>query len=92
MAKKPVRDLTREEQLARGPMDLPFLMLVLILFGIGLIMLLSASSAAARYDYAAGYNPTYYFRRQLLFGAAGLACMWSLRSIIRPSGGCRFLC
>lgn len=76
MAKKPVRDLTREEQLARGPMDLPFLMLVLILFGVGLIMLLSASSAAARYDHAAGYNPTYYFRRQLLFGAAGVACMY----------------
>ena len=81
MARKPVRDLTREEQLARGPVDLPFLMLVLILFGIGLIMLLSASSASARYDYAANYDPTFYFRRQLLFGAAGLVCMYVVSKI-----------
>lgn len=33
MARKPKRDLTVEEQLARGPMDLPFLMLVMILLG-----------------------------------------------------------
>ena len=37
MARKPVRDLTVEQQLARGPMDLPFLMLVVMLVGIGLI-------------------------------------------------------
>ena len=30
------RDLTMEEQLARGPMDLPFLMLVVLLTGISL--------------------------------------------------------
>ena len=30
MARKPKRDLTVEEQLARGPLDLPFLMLVLL--------------------------------------------------------------
>ena len=39
MARKPKRDLTVDEQLARGPMDLPFLMLVLLLLGIGLIMI-----------------------------------------------------
>ena len=39
MARKPKRDLTVDEQLARGPMDLPFLMLVLLLLGIGLIMM-----------------------------------------------------
>ena len=32
-----------EEQLARGPLDLPYLMLVLILLCIGLVMLFSAS-------------------------------------------------
>ena len=47
MARKAKRDLTIEEQLARGPMDLPFLTLVLLLTGVGLIMLLSASFAAA---------------------------------------------
>ena len=33
MAKRK-RDLTMEQQLARGPMDLPFLMLVVILTGV----------------------------------------------------------
>ena len=81
MAKKPKRDLTREEQLARGPMDLPFLMLVCLLLGIGLITLLSASSVSARYDIAAGYDgvnqgdPTYYFVRQAVFSVAGLLVM-----------------
>lgn len=35
MARKPKRDLTVEEQLARGPLDLPFLMLVLRCWGSG---------------------------------------------------------
>ena len=43
MATKPKRDLTVEEQLARGPLDLPFLMLVLLLTGIGLIMVFSTT-------------------------------------------------
>ena len=46
-----------EEQLARGPMDLPFLMLVLLLVGIGLIMVFSASYASAYYDAKVGNNP-----------------------------------
>ena len=50
IARKAKRDLTMEEQLARGPMDLPFLMLVLMLVGIGLIMMFSASFASAYYD------------------------------------------
>ena len=81
MGKKPKRDLTREEQLARGPMDLPFLMLVCMLLGIGLIMLLSASSISAQYDKAAGYSATYYFVRQLIFGVAGLALMYLVSRI-----------
>ena len=44
MARIAKRDLTRQQQLARGPVDLPFLALVLLLLGIGLVMLLSASS------------------------------------------------
>ena len=50
MARKPMRDLTVEQQLARGPMDLPFLMLVVMLVGIGLIVVFSASYAAALSD------------------------------------------
>lgn len=80
---KPKRDLTRVEQLARGPVDLPFLMLTLLLLGIGLIMLLSASSYAARYDSAAGYsaaegvlgNPFYFFRHQAIYAILGIVVM-----------------
>ena len=38
MAKKSIRDLTREQQMARGPIDLPFLMLTMLLLGIGLVL------------------------------------------------------
>ena len=70
------RDLTVEEQLARGPMDLPFLMLTLMLSGIGLIMMFSASYASALYDESVGYNPTYYIARQALFALGGVAVMY----------------
>ena len=73
MAHKLKRDLTMEEQLSRGPMDLPFLMLVLLLTGIGVIMMFSASYADALYNQG---NPTYYFMRQALFAVAGLAIMY----------------
>ena len=77
---KPKRDLTIEEQLARGPMDLPFLMLTLMLLGIGLIMVLSASYASAYYDVNVS-TPYYYFKRQLLFGAAGVAVLYFVSRI-----------
>lgn len=71
------RDLTVEEQLARGPMDLPFLMLTLMLTGIGLVMVFSASYASAYYDPKVAQNdPTYYFVRQALFGLGGVAIMY----------------
>ena len=73
MARKPKRDLTVQEQLARGPMDLPFLMLVALLTGIGVIMVFSASFATALSE---GREPTYYFFRQAIFAGAGLAVMY----------------
>ena len=81
MARKPKRDLTLEEQLARGPIDLPFLMLVLLLVGIGLIMLFSASYATAYYDSTVGNDPLYYFKRQALFAVAGIAVMYVVSKI-----------
>lgn len=66
-----------EEQLARGPVDLPFVMLVLLLTGIGVVMVFSASYASAMYDSKVAKNdPTYYFVRQALFGLAGVAVMY----------------
>lgn len=81
--KRKHRSWSRYRELAKGPIDLPFLMLVLILLGIGLVMLLSASSYSALYDPAAGYSsaagtmgdPYYYFKRQAFFAVAGVAGM-----------------
>lgn len=75
LARKPSRDLTMEEQLARGPLDLPFLMLVLMLVGIGLIMVFSASYAAAYYDPDIS-SPLHYIKRQGAFAVVGLLGMW----------------
>ena len=79
MRRKAKRDLTIEQQLARGPVDLPFLALVLLLTAVGLIMLLSASYASAYYNMDAaintGGNPYYYFNRQLGFALLGIFAM-----------------
>lgn len=72
-----------EEQLARGPMDLPFLMLTMLLVGIGLIMVFSASYASAYYDSSASVqnNPLFYIRRQAMFAVAGTVVMYLVSKI-----------
>lgn len=74
---KTLRDHSRDLTIPRGPVDVPFLLLTLLLLGIGVIMVLSASYASAYYDLAneTGGNATYYFARQLLFAALGVAGM-----------------
>ena len=64
MARKPKRDLTVEEQLARGPLDLPFLMLTMLLLGVGLIMMFSASFATAYYNDG---DPLVYIKNQAVY-------------------------
>ena len=59
-------------ELAKGPIDLPFCLLVLMLMGIGLVMLLSASFPSAYYD---NNDPIKYFRQQGVFAIAGVAAM-----------------
>lgn len=78
MAQKLKRDLTVQEQLARGPLDMPFLMLVTLLTIIGVIMVFSASYPVALTE---DKNPTFYFIRQLFFGGAGLVFMWVISKI-----------
>ena len=73
---KAKRDLTMEEQWAKGPIDLPFLMLTLLLVGFGLIMVFSASSASAYYEALSKHDPTYYIKRQFLFAVAGIVIMY----------------
>ena len=75
MPRKPKRDLTIEDQLSRGPVDLPFLMLVLLLVGFGLIMVFSASYASAYYDAKKGNNPLFYITRQAVFAMLGIVVM-----------------
>ena len=76
MARIAKRDLTRQQQLARGPVDLPFLALVLILLGIGLVMLLSASSYTASVEKGSNYDAAFYFKRQAAFAVMGLVIMY----------------
>ncbi len=62
----------------RGGVDRSFLLLVLLLLGMGLIMVLSSSFARAYYDpgEVTGGNAAYYFIRQLVFACLGLALLW----------------
>lgn len=75
MARKAKRDLTVEEQLARGPVDLPLLMLTLLLLGVGLIMVLSASYATAYYDPKTD-SPLAYAIAQTRYAIIGLVGMY----------------
>ncbi|MDE6455170.1 MAG: putative lipid II flippase FtsW, partial [Dysosmobacter sp.] len=61
-------------ELARGPIDLPFCLLVVLLMAIGLVMLLSASFPSAYYNTKQN-DPTYYFVRQGVFAIMGVAAM-----------------
>lgn len=63
------------KELARGPVDLPFCLLVLLLMAIGLVMLLSASFPSAYNSDSTGHNPAYYFIRQGVFAVMGVAAM-----------------
>ncbi|HJB58835.1 MAG TPA: FtsW/RodA/SpoVE family cell cycle protein, partial [Candidatus Faecalibacterium faecipullorum] len=63
----------QKQRQAAGAVDLPFLVLVLTLVGFGLVMLFSASYAAALYRRG---DPYAYIRPQLLYAAVGLGAMW----------------
>lgn len=75
------RDLTREQQWAQGPIDLPFLMLTMLLLGIGLVMLFSASSYVASMSSKTHNDPMYYFKRQAVFAAMGVVVMYVVSRI-----------
>ena len=67
-------------ELARGPIDLPFCLLVLLLTAIGLVMLLSASFPSAYYE-TKNNDPMYYFTRQGVFAIMGVAAMFFISKI-----------
>ncbi len=62
------------KELAKGPIDLPFCLLVLLMMSIGLVMLLSASFPSAYYN-TKNNDPTYWFVRQGVFAVMGIAGM-----------------
>ena len=70
-----VREL---QELARGPIDMPFLALVLMLTVIGLIMLFSASFPSALNEHG---DALYFVRSQAIFAAAGVAAMLAMSKI-----------
>ena len=67
-------------ELARGPIDLPFCLLVLLLTAIGLVMLLSASFPSAYYE-TKNNDPMHYFTRQGIFAIMGVAAMFLISKI-----------
>ena len=67
-------------ELAKGPIDLPFCLLVLLLTAVGLVMLLSASFPSAYYT-TKNNDPTYYFVRQGVFAVRGVAAMFFIGKI-----------
>ena len=73
-----LRDHSRDMRIARGSMDIPFLLITLLLLTIGVVMVLSASYASAYYDLnnETGGKATYYFTRQLGFAALGVIAMY----------------
>ena len=67
---------TKEDRRRSGErVDVPFLILTLLLLGIGLVMLYSASSAQSMYD--TGYTvSTRYLQKQAFCAMFGLGAMW----------------
>ena len=75
------RRLQDAYQAAKGPIDMPFLLLTMLLLVIGLIMLLSASFPTAQARARLGNDPLYYFKRQVIFGLVGVAAMFFISKI-----------
>ena len=60
--------------------DIPLLLLTLLLTGMGLVMIYSASFARAQYETG---DSAYFFKRQLVFALLGVAAM-ALISRMKP--------
>lgn len=67
-----------DEHLHKGPVDLPFALIALVLTFIGLIMMFSASYASSLQDYG---NAAYMFMRQAVFVLLGIVAMFIVSKI-----------
>lgn len=73
--KRQIEEKRREShELSRGPIDVPFCLMVMLLTAVGLVMLLSASFPSAYYE-TDGEKPLLYFTRQAVFAVMGLSAM-----------------
>jgi len=68
----------KKQKAKLGGFDTIYLTLVLVLLGIGLVMMFSASYPSAYYE---GLKSTHYFMRQLFFAAGGIALMFAISFI-----------
>jgi len=73
-----LQDVEKEQR--EQMLDLPFLLLTLVITGIGLVMIYSSSFARAQFETG---DSAYYFKRQLVFSLVGIAVMLAL-SRVRP--------
>jgi cell division protein FtsW len=62
----------KDDRKSKGQMDLPFMLLVILISGIGLVMMFSASYAWAMYRTGV---PVFYVTRQAIFMVMGVAVM-----------------
>ena len=67
--------------LQRGAPDFPLLALTLMLLAFGVVMVLSASFPSAYYDEQSNYDPTFYFKRQMIFAVVGVAAMFFMSRV-----------
>ena len=88
--------MEESRELAKGPIDLTFCLLVMLLTAIGLVILLSASFPSAYYEKAPSrHNPLYYFEKQGVFAVLGTAVMLLVSKFnyqqLRGAGGSRLI-
>lgn len=64
-----------KEMPRRGAPDFQLLILTILLVGFGIVMVFSSSSSITLVSEGFGYDPMYFTKRQLMFGAIGLLGM-----------------
>ncbi len=65
-----------KEEPRRGTPDFQLLILTLLMVGFGIVMVFSSSSSVAQVSEKFNYDPMYFTKRQIAFGAVGLVGMF----------------
>lgn len=65
-----------KEEPRRGTPDFQLLILTLLMVGFGIVMVFSSSSSVAQVSEKFNYDPMYFTKRQIAFGAVGLIGMF----------------